>query len=690
MVYKETDAVPQSELKNKNVTVIKEETLVMENVSAEQAFAAMEHDGIKNVNKSKFVEDTPTFEEKNTVPEVQPYVIESSEGLSLVADKNNDPDLSHQQTSNFVTDTPTTIINDQLGQNTNLTTLDLSRLGFVPSRLSSLPFSFILEEIEGDTEEESRFVEPLSVRQGRQFVFENVASQNPRDIIFGTEFNDDLSASLAGSSIFARGGDDLLRSNIGDDVLDGEGGIDSADYQSAISSVTVDLNIQNVAQDTFGGGVDTLIDIENVFGSNFNDVLIGDANANIMLGLNGEDNLTGGAGDDQISGGFDDDILNGDGGVDSLTGDGGNDTLNGGDDDDILEGGSGDDIINGGNGIDRASFSGASSAVTVDLNIQGVAQNTLGAGLDTLTSIENLFGSSFDDTLTGDNSNNEIRGLDGIDLITGGDGNDSLFGGNGNDQIFGDDGVDLIFGENGNDTLNGGNGGDTIFGGNGDDTINAGLGNDNVSGGIGNDNLYGEDGDDVLFGDDGDDLLDGGIGDNTINYILASSAVTVDLNTQGVAQNTIGAGFDTLVDINNLRGTNFNDVLFGNTGDNYLDGGNGNDTLNGGDGNDDLVGGAGNDLFILDQLTGVDVIQDFSVAQNDIIDISQILTGYDPLFDALSDFAQIVDDGANARLEVDFDGLANGVSFVNVATLIGGAGLDASTLETNGNLDTVI
>ncbi|HBR68800.1 MAG TPA: hypothetical protein DEA55_05425, partial [Rhodospirillaceae bacterium] len=81
---------------------------------------------------------------------------------------------------------------------------------------------------------------------------------------------------------------------------------------------------------------------------------------------------------------------------------------------DTLDGGAGDDILDGGTGIDRALYNAASSAVTVSLAITA-AQNTLGAGIDTLLDIENLTGSGFNDTLTGNSGDNSIDGGSGND-----------------------------------------------------------------------------------------------------------------------------------------------------------------------------------------------------------------------------------------------------------------------------------
>jgi Ca2+-binding RTX toxin-like protein len=84
-------------------------------------------------------------------------------------------------------------------------------------------------------------------------------------------------------------------------------------------------------------------------------------------------------------------------------------------------------------GSDTASYADAASAVTVSLARQGSVQNTIGAGSDTLTNIENLTGSALSDTLTGDANANTLGGLAGSDVLNGGAGNDTLTGLTGND-----------------------------------------------------------------------------------------------------------------------------------------------------------------------------------------------------------------------------------------------------------------
>ena len=131
----------------------------------------------------------------------------------------------------------------------------------------------------------------------------------------------------------------------------------------------------------------------------------------------------------------------------------GDDTVNAGAGDDTIIGGSGADTIDGGTGSDTASYAGSTSGVNVNLSS---GTNTGGdAEGDVLSSIENVIGSSFNDTLTGDTADNVIDGADGADQIDGGDGNDTIFGGAGDDTVYGGAG---------DDTIDGGTGDDVIYG----------------------------------------------------------------------------------------------------------------------------------------------------------------------------------------------------------------------------------
>ena len=121
----------------------------------------------------------------------------------------------------------------------------------------------------------------------------------------------------------------------------------------------------------------------------------------------------------------------------------------------------GDDVIDGGAGIDTVSYTKATVAVKVTL-ASNAAQDTGGAGIDTLISIENLTGSRYNDTLTGDDAANRINGGSGKDTLTGNAGNDVLTGGAGNDVLVGGEGNDTLIGGAGKDVLTGGTGKDVF------------------------------------------------------------------------------------------------------------------------------------------------------------------------------------------------------------------------------------
>ena len=292
------------------------------------------------------------------------------------------------------------------------------------------------------------------------------------EAVVGTALNDTLTGSsgdnrLQGGggadTLAGGGGSDTLRGGAGDDSLDGgtngtgAGMVDYADYSDAQAAVTVNLGL-TTAQNTGGGGTDTLVNIEGVVGSGFNDTLIGSAFDDVFVGNAGDDSISGGAGFDAVSyrnataavavnldtgtatgtaTGADTlvsiEIVSGSNFNDTITGSGGNDTL---------RGNGGDDLINGGDGTDTAAYDFATAAVTVSLAVT-TAQNTGGDGTDTLSNIENLRGSGFGDTLTGNTGNNDIQGRDGNDTLLGGSGADTLVGGGGNDTVDGGDGQDL-------------------------------------------------------------------------------------------------------------------------------------------------------------------------------------------------------------------------------------------------------
>jgi Ca2+-binding RTX toxin-like protein len=183
-----------------------------------------------------------------------------------------------------------------------------------------------------------------------------------------------------------------------------------------------------------------------------------------------------------------------------------------------------------------------------------------------------------DDTLAGTAFNDTIDMLAGNDSYTGGDGDDSVLGNSGNDTLIGGQGNDTLIGGQGNDSLDGGANEDVLQGDGGDNSLSGGSGNDTLIGGAGN------------------DVFDGGGNNDVVDYSAAGTGVRVDLSN-AAAQNT-NFGTDTLIGIESIIGSGFNDTLTGSTGANTLLGGAGNDSLVGGGGSDSLDGGSGNDRML--------------------------------------------------------------------------------------------
>ena len=291
----------------------------------------------------------------------------------------------------------------------------------------------------------------------------------------------------------------------------------------------------------------------------------------------------------------------GTGGNDVLVGTDGNDNLYGLGGADFLKGLFGDDYIDGGAGNDRATYyltNPAFGGVTVSLMLQGQPQDTGAQGWDTLVNIENLSGTPFSDTLTGDNGDNWLWGSP----ATLGDGSISSLN---NDFLYGMGGNDLLVVGIGNHTIDGGDDNDTLrFTENGSpegpvfidlnlqgSAQDTGQGSwiitniENLSGGVANDFLTGDDNSNVLAGDNGDDTLNGGGGDDTL---LGDGRIATNANN----------AIRTTLDVVTLGDAgNGNDILHGGSGDDVLLGGGGNDQLYGEDNADLLRGGLGDDLI---------------------------------------------------------------------------------------------
>jgi Ca2+-binding RTX toxin-like protein len=348
------------------------------------------------------------------------------------------------------------------------------------------------------------------------------------DSLYGMNGNDNIDGG-AGNDIVAGGdGADMLTGGAGADWMAGYGGLDTVSY--ANSTVPISVVPDGVANDGAAGEGDNVgSTTENIVGGHAADKLTGTADPNTLTGGDGADTLNGLGGADLLDGGPKNDILNGGDGPDTLDGGSENDQLFGDGGYDTLRGGLGSDALHGGADGDTADYSKAGWAVTVNL----VAKSSAGAdGADTLfDSVENVNGSNYNDTLTGDGGPNTLSGFGGNDTIVGGGGNDHLFGAAGND---------------------------------------------------------------TLRGEAGDDELNGGEGIDTATYANAAGAVVVDLSFYN-ASATGSAGTDWLSLVENVTGSGYADSITGSAEANVLLGGGGNDTLLGLGGNDKLDGQVGVD-----------------------------------------------------------------------------------------------
>ncbi|MFC5358217.1 hypothetical protein ACFPMG_24825, partial [Azospirillum himalayense] len=515
---------------------------------------------------------------------------------------------------------------------------------------------------------------------------------NGNDTLFGGAGNDSLFGSGDDDLMNGGPGDDTLSGSIGNDTLDAGGsGVDTFNYDvlrgysigGTTSFYPIDFDLPSLTVDKGGFGIDTLI---NNFGQN------PDLDQITVIGTDQADRFT-----------FDTKVPFFD-----VIGGAGNDTI-------IALGG-----VEG-----RVFYDSATQAVNVNL-ATGVATDGLG-GTDTLVNIRRVRGSSFDDTLTGGDADEQFEGEGGNDTIIGGGGFDAVryhratsgivanlatgviqdgFGGtdlvSGIERVRGSNFADLIIGSDvderldgdgnggvdGNDTLNGAGGNDTLNGDAGDDSLLGGDGNDTLNGGSGNDTLSGDAGDDFLVGGMGADLIDGGTGSDTAGYYNSGTGVTVDLTLTGPQISAGDAAGDILISIENLGGSQFDDHLTGNAGNNGLYGDGGNDTLDGGAGNDYLEGGWEADT--LDGGDGTDSAGYYNSGSGVTVDLTltgpQISAG-DAAGDVLISIENLIGSQFDDRLTGD--GQANYLEGSNGDdTLDGGAGND--TLRGGAGNDVLI
>ena len=394
--------------------------------------------------------------------------------------------------------------------------------------------------------------------------FENLRGSAYADALAGDGSANRLEGGAGDDSVRGGSGDDLLEGGAGGDSLDGGAGMDTASYRLSDAGVRVNL-AEGTTEGGHAGG-DTFTGIENVTGSDYRDILTGDVGANRLDGAEGDDELHGGGGADRLVGSSGNDLLYGSEGDDDLQGNAGNDRLFGESGADVLHGDEGDDDLHGGTDRDQ------------------------------------LFGEKGADSLYGDEGDDELQG---------GDGNDRLHGHAGADRLDGGEGIDWVSYSGSSagvrinlaaSTAGGGEAeGDALSAienlvgsGYGDVLRGDGFANE-LHGLDGADELYGNGGDDVLQGGAGADRLDGGDGSDTLSYQDSDAGITVSL-VEGTTEGGHAQG-DVIRSIENVVGSDYEDVIRGDNGANHLIGGAGDDILHGGAGADLLDGGKGTDLI---------------------------------------------------------------------------------------------
>jgi len=400
--------------------------------------------------------------------------------------------------------------------------------------------------------------------------------------------------TLTGASVVNGTGNSLANILIGNsaaNILNGGSGADQMTGGLGNDIYIVD-NAADIITELAGEGVDSVrTALSWTLGANLETLLLTGAGAVDATGNSSDNSLTGNSAAN---------VLSGLEGRDVITGGVGNDSLYGGVGDDTLNGGAGNDLLDGGGDLDTASYEGVAIGVTVSL-ATAAAQNTIGAGIDTLVGVENLTGTaSAADHLTGNSASNLLIGLGGNDTLSGG---------------------------GGDDTLNGSDGLDTEYGGSGSDALNGGAGNDKLDGGAGDDLMRGGDGNDLYFVDSSGDRVREGSNEgtdtvrSTITYVLDDNIESATLLGNGNVDAT-GNGLANLI-----RGNTGANTLIGAAGADTLIGGAGNDQIDGGSERDVLSGNTGADIFIIrDGDTGAsqataDKISDFSTSDGDKIDL---------------------------------------------------------------------
>ncbi|MEM0949465.1 MAG: Ig-like domain-containing protein, partial [Pseudomonadota bacterium] len=540
-------------------------------------------------------------------------------------------------------------------------------------------------------------------------------SRQGDDIISGTADDNFLRGRGGADSLVGLGGNDTLEGDEGNDtLLAGDGDdelLDGSGNDSIVGGAGDDLFIVGGGVDTYegGDGFDRLdADLSGIEpGSFIVDLDLAAGTIGVLGGNPASRDTISGVEELSVTGEIDV-IMTGDSAGNGLYDGDGNDTLSGGEGTDTFRGSGGNDQIDGGDDFDRIFYDEAFGAINVNLATGFVSQDGFG-GQDTLTNIERVIGSDFDDTIVGSGLDESFSGELGDDDIDGDGGRDFIFMGRALAALTIDLEAGTAFGE-GNDTLtsiedvSASDFNDTIFGSSADNFIDGGLGDDSIFGLGGNDFIEdgsggrdfidAGDGDDTISGQGGTDVYDGGDGiDTYIDDLLGLEIepqefeVFFDLTTNKHGSDLQDpTQYDDVLNIENYTligdfdvaatGDALDNVFTTDLGADTLSGGGGNDSLSAGAGDDQIEGGAGNDTLFGD--LGADMLD--GGAGDDLLRPGE---GADTVAGGSGRDVLSLDWTADANGNFDFSGLDIDISGRYT-------GIEVISSEGNGQTDTLV
>jgi Ca2+-binding RTX toxin-like protein len=475
-------------------------------------------------------------------------------------------------------------------------------------------------------------------------------SDTAADNITGDAAGQILRGFAGDDTLSGAGGDDSIAGGLGSDILDGgttgQTIGDTLLLNDLAAAVTLTLSDPNTGTAVSGADTDTFTNFEIYTLGDDDDIINSSSGADQVNGGNGADTFFASAGADNFDGGGDTDTIDytsrgggiyinvdlnaapnltvdvRDSGTDALIE---QDIINnienviGSAGDDIFTNGAANNVIDGAGGSDTITYASGATGISFNMNLTtgGFFDVVIGGQTDSIARIENIIGSTGDDTMQGDTAANNFDGNDGNDSFIASEGGDTYTGGLDVDIVRYDSlaGLNSVVANLATRTATLDLG---VVGADAADSTDTYLDDlERLSGTTGDDTLTGNNLNNTIFDLGGDDVINGGGGVNTIHYsLLVGDNVVVDLGAN-TADDDSGAGaLDSIINFDNAIGSNQGDVITGSNavnilgggagndilnglgGDDVIDGGNDDDDIEGGDGDDDIDGGTGDDRAI--------------------------------------------------------------------------------------------